>query len=222
VIDFETKLIIFPECYPWFRFHFGKISKGSGAAIYYLSNMKHCLIKILLLLICLIPEGKAFCRDTVPFKHLSPCDSLWCLNQMVFSGVAVEKKDKITEYHRFCAGSLCGYEAFYPGGRPAAVHTYNGNQIHLVFYYEEGNKKLEYHQKILDQTYTWGLWTDYRENGTMICQGNYELIRQQTEGRGRIIRQWQSVKDGRWQFFDETGQLVKTQFWRKGKLVRTK
>ncbi len=141
---------------------------------------------------------------------------------MVFTGIAMEENGNITGFHRFCSGIQCGYEAYYPGGRPAAAHTYTGRLIHLVFYNEEGRKTLEYHQKILDQTYTWGPWTDYRENGSIISQGSYKLIRQRSEGRGGIILQWQSVKDGRWQFFDETGKAVKTEFWRKGKLVRTK
>jgi antitoxin component YwqK of YwqJK toxin-antitoxin module len=149
-------------------------------------------------------------------------DGKWNYQNTPFTGVATRKDSDMREYYRYCSGSPCGYVAFHPNGDTAGIHTYHGDEIDLVFYTPEGKKTLEYHQKILDNTYINGEWCDYRDDGTLQVKGNYTLIHEPVEGRGGRRMEWQSVKDGKWYFYNEKEKLIRTETWKKGKLKKTK
>jgi len=160
-------------------------------------------------------------QDTVSITKLEYEKDRWCLNQIPFTGVAVRQMPDMTDYYTYCDGLACGYIALYPNKDTAAIHTYNGNNIHLVFFTKQGLKTLEYNQCILDETYLCGEWKDFRDDGSLQVKGNYLVISKTHEARGGSILKYMSVKDGIWEFYDETGKCIKTEHWKKGTLKKT-
>jgi hypothetical protein len=160
-------------------------------------------------------------QDTVSITKLEYENDRWCLNQLPFTGVAVREMPDMTDYYTYCGGYACGYIALYPNKDTAAIHTYNGNNIHLVFFTKQGLKTLEYNQCILDETYLCGEWKDFRDDGSLQVKGNYLVISKTHEVRSGTILKYMSVKDRIWEFYDETGKPIKTEHWKKGTLKKT-
>jgi hypothetical protein len=179
------------------------------------------MIKYLTLLLLMLPV-RLISQDTVALTDLTYENGLWCRMNTPYTGIATNAGSEMKEYYTYCSGKACGYLALYLNGDTAGVHTYSGNDIHLVFYTREKKKTLEYHQRILDQTYMVGEWMDFRDDGSLQVKGNYDLIKGELTGRGGITFKYESVKDSDWEFYDQQGSLIKTEIWRKGKLIRTK
>ncbi len=162
-------------------------------------------------------------QETVPYKKLLFDKGQYNYNNILFTGTAfVRKETDIAEYYQYTDGKKTAYIALYPNGDTAGVHRYSGNDIHLVFYTKDRKKNLEYNQRVLDQTYTYGEWKDFHPNGTLQVKGNYALIDGNFEQRGGIIFEHASVRDGSWEYYDTTGKLIKTENWNNNKLIETK
>jgi hypothetical protein len=174
-----------------------------------------------LALLLLLPSA-VFAQDTADLTTLTYEGGLWCRNKVPFTGIATSVTQEISNYYQYCGGKACGYIALYANKDTAAVHKYTGNDIHLIFFTKEGKKTLEYHQRILDETYMVGEWMDFHDDGTLQLKGNYNLIKGKFEARGGQLLHYSSVKDGIWEFYDEKGKLIKTEKWKTGKLVNTK
>lgn len=184
--------------------------------------MRNNLVSLLIFSLIILVSCPAFAQDTIAFEKLNFEDVAWKFQGTPFNGTAVRSGSEYTEYYHYQNGKQNGYLALYSNGDTAAVHTYNGNLIHLVFYTKEKKKTLEYNQQILDQTYMVGEWKDYRDDGTIQVKGNYKLIQQTTEGRGGTVKQYIPVKDGIWEIYDEQEKVVKREIWKNDKLIRTR
>lgn len=174
--------------------------------------------KNILILFLLLPF-LSNAQNVIQQKDLEYTDGKWNYLNTPFTGIAIRDETEMHENYIYCNGSPSGYSCYYNNGKIAGLHTYNGNEIYLEFYTIEGRKTLEYHQKTLDNTYTNGEWIDYRDDGTIQVKGNYTLIPQNGEGQVERKTQWQSVKDGKWYFYNEKEDLIKTENWKKGKLI---
>lgn len=161
-------------------------------------------------------------QDTVVLEKLSYENNSWNYQGTPFNGTAVRSSSEFTEYYQYVNGKQNGYHALFINGDTAAVHTYNGNMIHLVFYTKEKKKTLEYNQQMTDQTYMVGEWKDYRDDGSLQVKGNYKLIQVTSEGRGGNIKHYTSVKDGIWEFYDGNEKVIKREIWKNDKLIRTR
>lgn len=177
-------------------------------------------INILIFILFLPFLSKA--QNDIQQKDLEYKDGKWNYLNTTFTGIAIRDEIEMHENYIYSNGIPCGYSCYYSNGKLAGLHTYNENEIYLEFYTIEGKKTLEYHQKILDNTYTNGEWIDYRDDGTIQVKGNYILILQNGEGQGGRKTQWLSVKDGKWYFYNEKEELIKTENWKKGKLINEK
>lgn len=177
---------------------------------------------ILSIFICQFSIFNCLSQDTISFSKLIYDDGAYRYQNLPFTGVAFVNGDKLTEYYNCCTGDFCGYTAYYKNGDTAAVHLYSGNDIHLIFYSEIGNKRVEYHQRILDQTYTFGEWKYYHDDGKLQVKGKYKLVKETAEGRGGIITQWKSVRDGIWEYYDEKGICTKKEVWKNDKMIKLK
>jgi hypothetical protein len=177
--------------------------------------------RILFLLIIILPL-QTFSQDTVMLSDLTRENDLAYLHNSPFTGIAYRNDLQMKEYYQFCDGKSCGYLALHMNGDTAGIHIYNGNDIHMIFYTKQGKKTLEYNQRVLDREYMVGEWMDFRDDGTLQVKGNYDLIEGRFEERGGQVFKYQSVKDGKWEFYDEKGKLIKSEKWKKGRLLGTK
>ena len=75
-------------------------------------------------------------------------------------------------------------------------------------YYSNGQKMWEI---TLRYHFAYGPFTEWYANGQIRCKGTYSEIR-----RGNS-----DVKDGKWSYYNESGKLVKEEFYEEGKLVKT-
>lgn len=133
-------------------------------------------------------------------------------------------------------GDTTGYvhwNYYYENGTPKKdVYTFKEGLIHVIEYCEDGKKKEEnYYDKqfnylsyycsgrkneqgIKDKHGTFiGLYIHWYENGRLAEKGHY-VVKKET------LNSTETVKDGKWIYYDENGKLLKTEKYKKGKLVK--
>lgn len=82
-----------------------------------------------------------------------------------------------------------------------------------IEYYESGKKKSE--TTMYDYINNLGPFTEWHENGSVKCKGLYADVGRKSYGISL------TDKIGTWSYYNESGKLIKEEFYEEGKLVKT-
>ena len=86
-----------------------------------------------------------------------------------------------------------------------------GSQPYIE-YYESGQKRVE--TTMFNYVSYIGLYSEWYSSGQLICTGNYAEF-----GR-KYLGTSSTDKDGKWSYYNESGKLIKEEFYEEGKLVK--
>jgi hypothetical protein len=83
----------------------------------------------------------------------------------------------------------------------------------VIEYYESGSKKSKY--AIYSYINILGPYSEWHENGQIKITGQYAAVGRKVSGISLTDR------DGTWSYYNESGKLIKEEFYEEGKLVKT-
>lgn len=147
----------------------------------------------------------------------------------VFSESAFSKKDSLVEYiilykNGVRNGPSIGLNE---NGDANFVQNFKKGTINgmQTSFYNDGT--LSSHGKKVEGALEEGLWSYFYENGRLKSQGEYIIIKKEKIRKGCLDRfsefycSHSSVQNGKWNYYDGQGSLVKTEIYDKGFIINT-
>ena len=120
----------------------------------------------------------------------------------------------LTKKEKFTLGELNSSKQYYQNGQLKREEYYMiGIKLRVKYYYNNGNLHID------QQSANYPSITMYYENGEKQAVGNLKI-----DSKGEIITDENEglIKLGDWKYYDENGNLTKTETYKDGKVVSTK